>query len=173
MLKQVKDIVREWKRIGLWVHVHASTPCSSGSPLKRFSKDVVTVADAEWESIMSVVGGYLALGNSRSFELPFYNEIWGRDLTKEVLSGANMSHGSQVFLCKTGMQNEKGEPIGKSLWFASSHFQFAKVLRDRFGFCECSSHASLSDVNFSATAKYNEKLARGILAGVRASTWDP
>lgn len=61
---------------GLWVHVHASSPCSSGkSPLNRFSQDVVTISDVEWESIMTSISGYLALGNSRSFELPFFSNF--------------------------------------------------------------------------------------------------
>ena len=173
VLKQVSDVVKSWKKRGLWIHVHASTPCSSGSPLKRFSQDTVTVADAEWESIMSAIGDYFGFGDSLSFELPFFNDIWNRDLTKKVLLDFCLSHGCQVFLSQTGMKNEKDEPIGKSLGFATTHFSFAKVLHGRFGFCNCSFHASLSDVNFSSTARYNERLAKSVLLGVKASTRDP
>ena len=75
VLREVSKIVKRWKRENFWVHVHVSTPCASGSPLKRFSNDEPTTALLEWESIMSSVGNYLKLGDSRSFELPFFNQI--------------------------------------------------------------------------------------------------
>ena len=45
--------------------------CASGSPLKHLSSGDATVSDLEWESIMRSVSGFLALGDSKSFELPF------------------------------------------------------------------------------------------------------
>ena len=146
---------------------------TSGSPLKRFSGDEPTLSDLEWEPIMRSVGGYLKLGSSRSFELPFHNQIWSRDLTKDVLEKGFLSHGCQVFLCQTGMKNRDDIPIGKSLGFATSHFPFAKLLHDRFGFCRCKEHASISEVDFAATARYNECLAKAILLGAKVSMRDP
>ena len=67
------------------MHVHASTPCSSGSPLKNFSAEVESEADRSWKGIMENVSKYLLLGNSRSFELPRNNNIWKREETKRVL----------------------------------------------------------------------------------------
>ena len=38
MFQKVKEFVEVHQQLGYrWVHVHASTPCSSGSPLKNFS----------------------------------------------------------------------------------------------------------------------------------------
>ena len=173
VLKEVSKIVKGWKDENIWVLVHVSTPCSSGSPLKRFSGDEPTLSDLEWEPIMRSVGGYLKLGSSRSFELPFHNQIWSRDLTRDVLEMGFLSHGCQVFLCQTGMKNREDMPIGKSLGFATSHFPFAKLLHDRFGFCRCKEHASISEVDFAATARYNECLAKAILQGARAAMRDP
>ena len=170
---EVSRIIRSWKKKNVWVHVHASTPCSSGSPLKHFSSDEPTLSDLEWESIMRSVGRYLQLGNSRSFELPFYNQIWSRDLTKQVLRESFMSHGCQVFLCQTGLKTKDDMPIGKSLGFATSHFPFAKLLHSRFGFCGCKEHASLSGTDFSSTARYNEMLAKSIIQGAKAAMRDP
>ena len=173
VLREVSKIVKGWKDESIWVHVHVSTPCASGSPLKRFSGDEPTLSDLEWESVMQAVSGYLKLGNSRSFELPFFNQIWPRDLTKDVLAKGFMSHGCQVFLCQTGLQNKDDMPIGKSLGFSTSHFPFAKVLHDRFGYCRCKEHASISETDFAATARYNEALAKAILQGARAAMRDP
>ena len=173
VLKEVSRIVKGWKDENIWVHVHVFTPCASGSPLKRFSGDEPTLSDLEWESVMQAVSGYLKLGNSRSFELPFYNQIWSRDLTKDVLEKGFLSHGCQVFLCQTGMKNKDDMPIGKSLGFATSHFPFAKLLHGRFGFCRCKEHASISEVDFASTARYNECLAKAILQGAKVAMRDP
>ena len=71
-----------------WIHVHCSTPCSSGSPLKGFQgSDGETVSDKQWLPIMSSVGRYLSLGDSRSFQHPRNNGIWKRQETKDVLHG--------------------------------------------------------------------------------------
>ena len=56
-----------------WVHLHVSTPCSSGSPLKRFSPETVTDSDLQWETIMTAIPCYFGFSvkpDSASFELP-------------------------------------------------------------------------------------------------------
>jgi len=173
VFREVVKILKGWKRENVWVHVHASTPCSSGSPLKHFSTDEPTLSDLEWESIMQGIGRYLQLGRSRSFELPFYNQIWSRDLTKKVLAENFMSHGCQVFLCQTGLKTKRNVSIGKSLGFATSHFLFAKLLHSRFGFCDCGEHSSISEIDFTSTARYNEILAKAILQGAKLAMKDP
>ena len=173
LLRRVSELVSTWSSNGFWTHVHVSTPCSSGSPLKHLSKGEPTLSDLEWESIMSSVGGFLRLGDSRSFELPFFNSIWQRPLTRDVLNKAGITHMCQVFLCQCGVVSKAGTSVGKSLGFASSHFTFNRVLHSKFGFCSCEEHASLSEVDYASTACYPEKLARGILTAVRAAMLDP
>ena len=173
VLSKVSRCVLDWRRKGKWIHVHVSTPCASGSPLKHLSSGDVTVSDLEWESIMRSVGGFLALGDSKSFELPFHNSIWSRPLTEKVLNEFSMSHCCQVYLCQCGVATSSGKPIGKSLCFAASHFTFCRALHSRFGFCCCGEHASISEINYASTARYPEKLARGILSAVKAAMRDP
>ena len=172
LLSEVSQHVSDWIRSGKWVHVHVSTPCASGSPLKHLTSGDVTVSDLEWESIMKAVGGFLSLGNSRPFELPFHNSIWSRPLTQKVLIEAGLSHCCQVYLCQCGVRTSHGKPIGKSLCFSASHFTFCRALHSKFGFCSCEEHASMSEIN-SSTARYPEKLARGILSAVKAAMRDP
>ena len=66
-----KEFVTIQEQLGYqWVHVHASTPCSSGSPLKNFSASTTeSEADRSWKGIMDNVSKYLMLGNSRSFDV--------------------------------------------------------------------------------------------------------
>ena len=71
---EVKRIVLDALEKGFWVHIHASTPCASGSPLKHLSASV-TDSDVEWPQIIAAVGRYFDLGHSKSFELPFHNRI--------------------------------------------------------------------------------------------------
>lgn len=61
-LSRVQLCIQQWETKPLWVHVHASTPCASGSPLKNFNKHVVSTSDQEWDEVMNSVEQYLALG---------------------------------------------------------------------------------------------------------------
>ena len=70
---RVKQFVEVQAQLGYrWIHVHASTPCSLGSPLKHFRTGGVGEADVAQEGIMKAVPQYLTLGNSRSFERKLY-----------------------------------------------------------------------------------------------------
>ena len=106
------------------MHVHASTPCSSASPLKNFSANIESEADRSWKGIMDGISRYLMLGNSRSFELPRNNNIWKRTETKQVLQQTGMKFDAEVSLCQTGMQADSGLPIGKGLIFCSASAGF-------------------------------------------------
>ena len=92
----------EHRALGRWIHMHISTPCSSGSPLKNFSSSE-TEADREWESIMSGVVGLLkdeCFPDSLSFELPKSNSIWNRETTCYLLEFAGMKYSQDVHLCQ-------------------------------------------------------------------------
>ena len=134
-----------------FVRIHASTPCSSGSPRKRFNAVVVTVHDQEWEEIMNVVDQFLKLGDSASFELPKMNAIWSRAETVSVLESVGLSCGADVKLCAAGMTNAEGVPIGKVLHFKATSRWFAKHLADRFAECSCQKHAELGEPSFTQT----------------------
>ena len=155
------------------MHVHASTPCSSGSPLKNFSAQIESEADRSWKGIMDNVSKYLLLGNSRSFELPRNNNIWKRDETKRVLKQCGLQFDAEVFLCQTGMQASNGLPVGKVLIFCSASAGFCNLLTKKFGWCECDKHAGMYDVNWTQTGAYNRELAKAILAAVRAGRKNP
>ena len=175
MFQKVKEFVEVHQQLGSrWVHVHASTPCSSGSPLKNFSAEIESEADRSWKGIMENVSKYLLLGNSRSFELPRNNNIWKREETKRVLKQCGLQFDAEVFLCHIGMQAPNGLPIGKVLiFFCSASAGFYNLLTKRFGWCECEKHAGMYDVNWTATGVYNKELAMAILAAVRAGRKDP
>ena len=62
MFHEGKRQVKRFHDAKMWVHVHVSTPCSSGSPLKNFSADnQPMLGDLEWESIIGSVGRYMSL----------------------------------------------------------------------------------------------------------------
>ena len=169
---EVSKIVSDALKKGFWVHVHASTPCSSGSPLKHLSTKV-TDSDVEWPVVISAVGKYFDLGRSKSFELPFHNQIWNREETKELLRLQKMSHTCQVFLCQMDCISKGGKPIGKSLCFVSTHFPVVRFLHRKFGTCSCDEHAPFSDVNYSETAFYPQCLARAPIRAVVQAMRDP
>ena len=175
MFQKVKEFVTVQEQLGYrWVHVHAATPCSSGSPLKNFSAGTTeSEADRSWKGIMDNVSKYLMLGNSRSFELPRNNNIWKRDETKQVLHKCGLQFDAEVFLCQTGLMSDSGLPIGKVLIFCSASAGFCNLLTKRFGWCECTQHAGMNEVNWTKTGAYNKELAKAILAAVRAGRKDP
>ena len=85
-LSRVVVCIQQWKNgpSPPWVHIHASTPCGSGSPLRNFNQDSVTEKDQEWDEIINAIGGYFKPADSCSFELPERNSIWSRPETVGV-----------------------------------------------------------------------------------------
>ncbi len=103
------------------VYVHVSSPCTTGSPLRNFSRDdSVTQADVGWFDVFPKVGGYLKLGDHSSFELPWRNAIWNDIMTKRTLSDAKHGYDAGVHLCSTGAKTPNGKPIGKVLGFTGT-----------------------------------------------------
>ena len=168
-LSRVAVCIRQWKNSSCppWVHIHASTPCGSGSPLRNFNPDSVTQKDQEWDEIINAIGGYFRHADSCSFELPERNTIWSRPETVNLLESFDMRHEALVRLCKTGCQNKDGIPIGKTLKFVSKSAWFALNLHSKLSTCTCQTHAELYQINYTETAFYNRKLARYILIAVK------
>ena len=168
-LSRVSVCIRQWKNSSCppWVHIHASTPCGSGSPLRNFNPDSVTDKDQEWDEIINAIGGYFKHADSCSFELPERNTIWSRPETVNLLQSFDMRHEALVRLCKTGCQNKDGIPIGKTLKFVSNSAWFALNLHSKLSTCTCQTHAELYQINYTETAFYNRKLARYILIAVK------
>ena len=168
-LSRVVVCIRQWKNSSCppWVHIHASTPCGSGSPLRNFNPDSVTKKDQEWDEIINAIGGYFKHADSCSFELPERNTIWSRPETVNLLESFDMRHEALVRLCKTGCQNKDGIPIGKTLKFVSNSAWFALNLHSKLSTCTCQTHAELYQINYTETAFYNRKLARYILIAVK------
>ena len=168
-LSRVVVCIRQWKNSSCppWMHIHASTPCGSGSPLRNFNPDSVTEKDQEWDEIINAIGGYFKHADSCSFELPERNAIWSRPETVNLLESFDMRHEALVRLCKTGCQNKDGIPIGKTLKFVSNSAWFALNLHSKLSTCTCQIHAELNQINYTETAFYNRKLARCILIAVK------
>ncbi|CAE7038113.1 unnamed protein product [Symbiodinium sp. CCMP2592] len=100
------------------VFVHVSTPCSSGSYLRRFSGGSSSKSDWEWFEVFPCVLKYLKLGKHSSFELPWNNEIWQHDLCQKVLKKAGHTFDVPVRLCMTGLCSKGGECELVLPWFS-------------------------------------------------------
>ena len=136
------------------VYVHVSSPFTTGSPLRNFSRDdSVTQADVVWFDVFPKVGGYLKLGDHSSFELPWRNAIWNHIMTKRTLSDAKHEYDAGVHLCSTGAKTPNDKPIGKVLGFTGTSKLSMMHLGKEFGQCRCTeSHASMNEVDWSETA---------------------
>ena len=168
-LSRVVVCIQQWKNgpSPPWVHIHASTPCGSGSPLRNFNPDSITEKDQEWDEIINAIGGYFKHADSCSFELPEWNSIWSRPETIGLFEKHNMIHYALVKLCRTGCQTKENIPIGKTLKFVSNSLQFTSNLHSKLSACECERHADMNQVNYAETAFYNRKLARYILVAIK------
>ena len=146
--------------------VHVSSPCSSGSPLKRFGDGEPKDSDWEWYALFPKVERYLKLGDANSFELPWNNDIWNFALCQKTLKNAGHNYHTKVRLCKTGFVTKDGKPVGKCLGFSSNSKVFIETLK-RFSTCDCSEHASFEEVVWSETAFYTEFLAKAMIQGAK------
>lgn len=166
VLKMFSQHANQVKSAGFWVHVHISTPCTFGSPLRHFHDDGSSNESKGgdvWKDIMTHATGYLRHGDSRSFELPTFNSIWKKEETKVVLTENRLFHECSIFLCQTGVQGTDGNLVGKSLTFCSTSFSFCKHLHGRFGRCRCKVHSGMSSISYHQTGFYTKKLAEGII----------
>ena len=159
--------VRNACREGLWIHVHVSTPCSLGSPLRNLGgeKDDEELQE-EWRRIMTHASGYLRKGESRSFELPAHNRIWKFPETQQVLLESGLRFSADVLLGQTGVTGRNGLPVSKTLRFFWTSCAFCSYLEKRFGKCSCNKHAALSDAVYRKTGNYTMKLAKGLVHAV-------
>ena len=167
---QVKRFIAEQRKAGFWVHMHVSTPCTSGSPLRNLSGSA-SQDNPEWKLIMDAIPQYFegdSLADSVSFELPRSNSIWERPETKLVMQKGKFEHAQDVHLCQAGYVGKDGLPIGKVMKFMSSHKEFCFSLRGRFGRCMCERHSPLDQVSWTDTGFYNKRLARAIVNGAKA-----
>jgi hypothetical protein len=166
--RAVLDEARNWM-YGLKVnlHVHLSTLCSSGSPLRRFSMDVPSELDAAWDSHIKGATSFMSLGQSTSFELPLINDIWRRWFVKKTLEKFNHNHSAVVHLCQTGLQASDDNFIGKRLKFSTDLPELAGHLHEKFGVCRCQqNHANFNFVTWRRTAFYNRCLAEEFICGL-------
>ena len=88
-----------------------SSPCSSGSPLKRFGDGEAKESDWQWRDLFPKVERYLKLGNANSFELPWSNDIWNFALCRKTLKNSGHNCTTKVRLCKTGFVTKEGKPV--------------------------------------------------------------
>ena len=175
VLGKVQKFISQHAQHESWIHIHISTPCSSGSPLRRFNNDTETDVDREWLPIMSSIPEYLDFSHglrSASFELPRSNDIWSRDETKHVLEVGGLTHSQDVFLCQANYRGKNGLPVNKVLRFCATHPSFCTSLFRRFGQCNCPEHAALNQVTWTDTGYYNRVLARAILNAVKSCIRD-
>ena len=168
VLAETTKVTTAWKSRGLWIHVHVSTPCSSGSPLRNFVQRC-TKSDLEWEALMRSAERYLRLGDGRTFELPKQNMIWKRWGTQNVLRASGLVYPVDVWLCATGVLSRSGLPVSKRLRFMCSHLECAQKLFDMFGSCSCQTHASFHDIDYTATGRYSKVLAEGLVKALKAT----
>lgn len=167
-INRVRQCVIEWRRIGLWVHIHSSIPCTSGSPLNNFrtNPEVPTSAQQEWPELIDSVSTYLKLGDAVSFELPANNANWRLPETQSVFRECGMEHHGIVRLCRFDVVSRSQQLIGKELRFQSSSSWFAAYVH-RYSTCDHDTHAPLSDVSYHETGFYNKKLARMLIHAMR------
>ena len=161
--KKFNNHVMGFKKRDFWLHVHMSTPCTSGSPLRFFNHGGNEEVDVEWCEIIASVGVYFEHANGISFELPTHNLIWKRFEIEVLLKENQLSHGAEIFLCQTDLFGSDGLKVGKSLLFKSNLFSVVERLHKKFGLCLCDIHTPFSSVSFTRSGFYTMKLARGLL----------
>ena len=166
--KKTFDAAKKWIASlpeNVHIHVHVSTPCLVGSPLKHFSGHSAD-QEMQWCSIIQCASSYMSLGSTSSFELPKSNSIWGRWYVQKLLKKQGHDHHCFVHICMTGLLARTGLPIPKQLCFSSNSELFVRHLDVKFGKCTCVEHAKMNDIHWAVTASYAWKLGREILSAV-------
>lgn len=169
-MRSVYEKTREWVatlKVGL--HVHLSTLCSSGSPLRRFvTPGQASELDATWDEHIAGAVAFMKFGKSTSFELPLFNNIWNRWFVQQTLQKFGHVHQAVVHLCQTGLKGSDESFIGKRLKFSTSLQELGDHLREKFGTCRCEKgHSNFNYITWRKTALYNRCLAEQIVFGLQ------
>lgn len=159
---EVRSVFLKAKAWNVWLHVHRSTPCLVGSPLKHFSSHSHD-QEMQWCSIIKCAASYMQLGSSSSFELPKSNTIWDRWFTQHLLEREKHFFDCYVHLCRTNLRGRNGLPIPKQLRFTSCSEAFVSHLFKKFGVCTCQRPACMNDIVWSTTASYTWELGKEIV----------
>ena len=168
-MKAVQQRTKEWvDTLTIPLHVHLSTLCSSGSPLRRFANlEQASELDASWDEHISGAVSFMKFRSSTSFELPLSNNIWGRWFVQQTLKRFQHDHFAIVHLCQTGLSGSDKSLISKKLKFTSSIQGLTDHLHQKFGACRClTEHSTFNHVTWRNTALYNATLANAILDGL-------
>jgi hypothetical protein len=114
-MKSILEKTREWvSTLKVGLHVHLSTLCSSGSPLRRFATpEQASELDASWDEHIAGAVSFMKFGESTSFELPLFNNIWKPWYGQQALQRFGHGHSAIVHLCQTGLQGSDQNLIGK------------------------------------------------------------
>lgn len=169
-MRSVYERTRDWVatlKVGL--RVHLSTLCSSGSPLRRFvTPGQASELDATWDEHISGAVAFMKFGESTSFELPLFNNIWKRWYVQQTLQRFGHVHHAVVHLCQTGLRGSDESFIGKRLKFSTNLQKLGDHLRDRFGTCRCErDHSNFNFITWRKTALYNKCLAEQFVFGLQ------
>ena len=95
----------------------------------------VSQAELNWCDVIPKVKEYLKLGDHTRFELPWKNDIWALEITKQTLKTAKHLYEVPVHLCATGIAARKGKPVGRILGFTTSSRLLMMKLREAYGAC--------------------------------------
>jgi len=169
-MRSVYERTRDWVatlKVGL--HVHLSTLCSSGSPLRRFvTPGQASELDATWDEHISGAVAFMKFGESTSFELPLFNNIWKRWYVQQTLQRFGHENHAVVHLCQTGLQGSDESFIGKRLKFSTNFQKLGDHLRDKFGTCRCKrDHSNFNYITWRKTVLYNRCLAEQFIFGLQ------
>ena len=169
-VKWLREQVDEERRQGSkHVHMHASCPCTAGSPIRNLSGNgKYDFWFAELEEIVKRLPEYEKIADGTSLEWPVCNSLWKCDGVEKRLKTMKLTHEGLVALCRVGYVSSQGLPIGKRLKFVSNKQGFASYMA-QFKDCFCASHAPFNTVDWTQTGLYNRTLATKILKGILAS----
>ena len=169
-VKWLRDQVDEERRQGAkHVHLHASCPCTAGSPIRHLKGDgKYDFRFAEMEDIVKRLPEYEKIADGMSLEWPVCNSLWKCDGVEKRLKTMKLTHEGLVALCRVGYVSSQGLPVGKRLKFVSNRPGFASFMA-QFQECFCATHAPLNQVDWTMTGLYNRTLANRILKGILAS----
>ena len=169
-VKWLREQVDEERRQGAkHVHLHASCPCTAGSPIRNLAGDgKYDFRFAEMEEIVKRLPEYEKTADGMSLEWLVCNSLWKCDGVVKRLKTMKLTHEGLVALCRVGYVSSQGLPIGKRLKFVSNRPGFASFMA-QFQECFCATHAPFNQVDWTSTGLYNRTLANRILKGILAS----
>ena len=168
----LKALVLRAKKCQVTTVLHASLPCTGGSPLQFFNKvkshELIEQRVETFRELLGLLRILVEVIDFWSFELPKRNNYWKAPELHQCFIDQPVIFAAFPRLCQFAVVASCGKAVGKTYMILANYAHVASALA-RYQNCSCSlPHANLNEVRWGETASYPQSMAEVMVEALRS-----